>query len=60
MDIKVHLVNDHKTYSLTLPESALASNTLMELKIPPDTVISLAITNRYRWTRSYPIMTAWN
>jgi sulfur carrier protein ThiS len=39
MDVKVHLVNDNKTYSITLPKSALVSDTLVELEIPPDTVI---------------------
>jgi sulfur carrier protein ThiS len=39
MDVKVHLVNDNKTHSITLPKSALVSDTLVELEIPPDTVI---------------------
>ncbi|MCK5559051.1 MAG: MoaD/ThiS family protein [Thermoplasmata archaeon] len=39
MDIKVHLINDNKTHSMTLPKSALVSDTLVELEIPPDTVI---------------------
>lgn len=39
MDVKVHLVNDDKLIQLTLPDSALVNDTLIELDIPPDTVI---------------------
>jgi sulfur carrier protein ThiS len=39
MDVKVHLVNDDKSIELTLPDSALVSDSLIELEIPPDTVL---------------------
>ena len=39
MDVKVHLVNDDESIQLTLPDSALVSDTLIKLDIPPDTVI---------------------
>ena len=39
MNVKVHLVNDDKEINLALPDLALASETLKELDIPPDTVI---------------------
>jgi len=39
MDVRVYLVNDDKSIQLTLPDSSLVSATLIELDIPPDTVI---------------------
>ena len=39
MDIQVQLINDNKDFQLSLPDSAVAGDSLKELKIPPDTVI---------------------
>jgi sulfur carrier protein ThiS len=39
MNIEIHIVNDNEKCQLTLPELAVAGDSLKELKIPPDTVI---------------------
>ena len=39
MDIQVQLLNDNKDFRLSLSDSAVAGDSLKELKIPPDTVI---------------------
>ena len=39
MKIRLHLVNDDKYVELNLPKTAVASDTLKELNIPPDTMI---------------------
>ena len=39
MKVKIHLVNDYKNFDLSLPELALAGDSIKELDIPPDTVI---------------------